>query len=107
MVPLQSIQSAFTQLYDLYGRSPGDSLIVAGTSSRFGFGLSVLQLTTLSASEVQLSDHEDHQYGAESEVERVELDFDGHGKGLLVERDVLMRNKSREIGRRWSSKSLV
>jgi hypothetical protein len=84
MVPLQSIQSAFTQLYDLYGRSPGDSLIVAGTSSRFGFGLSVLQLTTLSASEKQLSKHEYHQDRAEGEVERVELDWNGHGDGFRV-----------------------
>jgi hypothetical protein len=88
-VPLQSIQSAFTQLYDLYGRSPGDSLVVAGTSSRFGFGLSVLQLTTLSASEKQLSNHEDHQDRGEGEVERVELDRDGHGGGIQAGLDVL------------------
>jgi hypothetical protein len=50
--------------------------------SHFGFSLFALQLTTLSASEMQLGDHEDDQHGAESEVERVELDFDGHGDGF-------------------------
>jgi hypothetical protein len=50
--------------------------------SHFGFSLLTLQLTTLSASEMQLSDHEDDQHGAESEVKRVELDFDGHGDGF-------------------------
>jgi hypothetical protein len=50
--------------------------------SHFDFSLLALHLTTLSASEIQLSDHEDDQHGAESEVERVELDFDGHSDGF-------------------------
>ena len=41
--------------------------------------LAVLRLTTLSADEMQLSEHDDDQSGAECEVERVELDRDGHG----------------------------
>jgi hypothetical protein len=41
--------------------------------------LFALQLATLSTSEIQLSNHEDHQHGAESKVEGIKLDFDGHG----------------------------
>jgi hypothetical protein len=102
MVPLQSTKLVFAQLYDRYGRSPGDLLIVAGKSSRFGFDLSVLQSTTFSASEMQLSKHEDHQDRAESEVERVELDLDGHSNGLELGLNVFMWCWSREI-RRWVS----
>jgi hypothetical protein len=35
-------------------------------------------LATLSADEVQLSEHDDDQSSTECEVERVELDRDGH-----------------------------
>lgn len=41
--------------------------------------LIVLQLATLSADEVQLSEHDDDQGGTECEVEGVELDWDCHG----------------------------
>lgn len=41
-------------------------------------GLIVLRLATLSADEMQLSEHDDDQSGTECEVERVELDRDGH-----------------------------
>lgn len=44
--------------------------------------LTVLQLATLSADEVQLSEHDDDQGGTECEVEGVELDRDGH-RGLI------------------------
>jgi outer membrane receptor for monomeric catechols len=61
-----------------------DLLVVAGTSTRFGFGLTAaaLQSTTLFANKMQLSDHDYYQYCAESEVEGVELDLDGHGDGF-------------------------
>jgi hypothetical protein len=51
-----------------------------------------LQLATLSADEVQLGQHDNDQSGTECEVERVELDWDGHSRliGLTLKelRDV-------------------
>ena len=41
--------------------------------------LAVLRLATLSADEMQLSEHDEDQSGTECEVERVELDRDSHG----------------------------
>ena len=50
---------------------------MADISCRCSLVLSLL--ATLPADEMQLSQHDDDQGGAEGEVEGVELDWDGHG----------------------------
>ena len=50
---------------------------MANISCRCSLVLSLL--ATLPADEMQLSQHDDDQGGAEGEVEGVELDWDGHG----------------------------
>jgi hypothetical protein len=52
-------------------------LLIGGRLTRYN--LIALELATLSASGKQFSKHDDHQHGAEGEVERVELDWNGHG----------------------------
>jgi hypothetical protein len=91
MVPAEHVQLAFARLCSWYEKPHVDLLIEAGSSTRLGCSFTALQSTTLSASEMQLSDHENDQHGAESEVERIELDFDGHGDGLRVRADCIDR----------------
>ena len=53
------------------------SFIIANRSCRCV--VIVSRLATLSAAEVQLGQHDDDQSRTKCEVERVELDWDGHG----------------------------